>query len=134
MKDGTTSFIGLCMLQATFLTLNCTIVLILKLIMKLKWVLLDVFKEWFPILMNKLRLMFNLKILRTKKGCLVIPWPLRQLEKKTPVAWWESYGDQHPELQKFAIRVLSLTCSSSGCERNWSAFEMVRFQKVEFEL
>ncbi|XLR61736.1 hypothetical protein S83_012408, partial [Arachis hypogaea] len=29
-----------------------------------------------------------------------------------------------PELKKFAIRVLSLTCSSSGCERNWSAFEM----------
>ncbi|XLR19537.1 hypothetical protein S83_047449, partial [Arachis hypogaea] len=32
--------------------------------------------------------------------------------------------DEHPELQKFAICVLSLTCSSSGCERNWSAFEM----------
>ncbi|XLR04633.1 hypothetical protein S83_070831, partial [Arachis hypogaea] len=25
---------------------------------------------------------------------------------------------------KFVIQVLSLTCSSSGCERNWSAFEM----------
>ncbi|KAI5412253.1 hypothetical protein KIW84_057060 [Lathyrus oleraceus] len=29
------------------------------------------------------------------------------------------------ELQRFAIRILSLTCSSSGCERNWSAFEMI---------
>ncbi|KAF7844713.1 zf-BED domain-containing protein/DUF659 domain-containing protein/Dimer_Tnp_hAT domain-containing protein [Senna tora] len=38
----------------------------------------------------------------------------------------DSYGDQCLELQKFAIRILSLTCSSSGCERNWSAFEMVR--------
>ncbi|XP_073268810.1 uncharacterized protein [Populus alba] len=45
-------------------------------------------------------------------------------DKKTPAKWWDSYGDECPELQKFAIRVLSLTCSSSGCERNWSAFEM----------
>lgn len=47
------------------------------------------------------------------------------LKNKTPAQWWESYGDEHPELQKVAIRILSLTCSSSGCERNWSAFEMV---------
>nr|XP_007147219.1 hypothetical protein PHAVU_006G105700g [Phaseolus vulgaris]ESW19213.1 hypothetical protein PHAVU_006G105700g [Phaseolus vulgaris] len=33
------------------------------------------------------------------------------------------------ELQRFAIRVLSLTCSSSGCERNWSAFERVHTKK-----
>ncbi|XP_057763547.1 uncharacterized protein LOC130983969 [Arachis stenosperma] len=42
-----------------------------------------------------------------------------------PAKWWDFYGDSCPELKKFAIRVLSLTCSSSGCERNWSAFEMV---------
>jgi hypothetical protein len=52
------------------------------------------------------------------------------LEAKSDAKWWESYGDEHPELQKFAIRVLSLTCSSSGCERNWSAFEMVCFLKI----
>ncbi|CAL0314836.1 unnamed protein product [Lupinus luteus] len=39
----------------------------------------------------------------------------------------ESYGDEHPELQNFVICVLSLTCSSSNCERNWSVFEMVKF-------
>ncbi|XLR08285.1 hypothetical protein S83_036223, partial [Arachis hypogaea] len=43
-----------------------------------------------------------------------------------PAEWWDFYGDSCPELKKFAIRVLSLTCSSSGCERNWSAFEMRR--------
>ncbi|XP_016168558.1 uncharacterized protein LOC107611111 [Arachis ipaensis] len=42
-----------------------------------------------------------------------------------PAEWWDFYGDSCPELKKFAIRVLSLTCSSSGCERNWSVFEMV---------
>nr|GEV52205.1 hypothetical protein CTI12_AA555890 [Tanacetum cinerariifolium] len=44
---------------------------------------------------------------------------------KSLADWWDSFGDDTPELKQFAIRVLSLTCSSSGCERNWSAFEMV---------
>lgn len=43
------------------------------------------------------------------------------------VFWWEKYGTQTPELMNFATRVLSLTCSASGCERNWSTFEMVSF-------
>jgi len=46
------------------------------------------------------------------------------LKTKTPSQWWESYGDEHPKLQRFAIRVL--ICSSSGYESNWSAFERVR--------
>ncbi|PKI78962.1 hypothetical protein CRG98_000603 [Punica granatum] len=49
--------------------------------------------------------------------------------KKTPADWWESYGADTPELQKFSIRILSLTCSSSECERNWSAFEMVHTKR-----
>jgi len=55
------------------------------------------------------------------------PIAMAALKKKTPAQWWESYGDEHPKLQKFAIWVLSLTCSSSSCECNWSAFEMVTF-------
>ena len=39
--------------------------------------------------------------------------------------WWESYGASTPDLQRLAIKILSLTCSSSACERNWSAFEQV---------
>ncbi|GKB68245.1 zf-BED domain-containing protein, partial [Tanacetum coccineum] len=46
------------------------------------------------------------------------------IDKKTLIDWWDSFGDDTPELKRFAMRVLSLTCSSSGCERNWSAFEM----------
>lgn len=48
---------------------------------------------------------------------------------KEPADWWDSYGIEYPELQTFAIRILCLTASSSGCERNWSAFEMVSAQK-----
>ena len=47
-------------------------------------------------------------------------------DKMAPADWWDAYGDGCPELKRLAIRILSLTCSSSGCERNWSAFEMVR--------
>jgi len=67
---------------------------------------------------------------RMQKGCLALRLPRQQeikKKKKTPAQWWDSYGDAYPELQRFAIRVLSLTCTSSGCERNWSAFEMVSF-------
>ena len=43
------------------------------------------------------------------------------------VEWWRSYGGRAIELQRFARRVVSLCASSSGCERNWSAFEFVSF-------
>lgn len=46
-------------------------------------------------------------------------------------SWWERFGEETPTLQKFAIRVLSLTTSASGCERNWSTFEQVRNFKFE---
>ncbi|KAK4253734.1 hypothetical protein QN277_010373 [Acacia crassicarpa] len=53
----------------------------------------------------------------------------KAINTKAPAEWWESYGFEHPELQQFAIRVLGLTCSASGCERNWSAFEMVHTKR-----
>ncbi|KAE8657940.1 hypothetical protein F3Y22_tig00116976pilonHSYRG00151 [Hibiscus syriacus] len=43
--------------------------------------------------------------------------------------WWFAYGASAPELQKFAIRVLSLTCSATGCERNWSVFQQLHSKR-----
>ena len=40
-----------------------------------------------------------------------------------PGEWWEMFGNGTPELKRFAIRILSLTCSSSGCKRNWSSLK-----------
>ena len=40
-------------------------------------------------------------------------------------AWWRMYGGRVPLLQKLAIHILNQTCSSSGCERNWSVFEKI---------
>ncbi|CAN1146843.1 hypothetical protein LINPERHAP2_LOCUS15511 [Linum perenne] len=54
---------------------------------------------------------------------------MQLLDRKHPADWWSSFGDDVPELQKFVIQILSLTCSASGCERNWSVFERVHSKK-----
>ncbi|KAH6793799.1 hypothetical protein C2S52_004276 [Perilla frutescens var. hirtella] len=46
-----------------------------------------------------------------------------------PTSWWSNFGSITPNLQRLAMRILSLTSSSSGCERNWSAFEEVHTKK-----
>ncbi|GJM86976.1 hypothetical protein PR202_ga02885 [Eleusine coracana subsp. coracana] len=54
---------------------------------------------------------------------------IRQREKLNPVAWWENFGHDTPELQAFAVRVLSQCCSATGCERNWSIFEHILLKR-----
>ncbi|XP_028059677.1 uncharacterized protein LOC114263358 [Camellia sinensis] len=54
---------------------------------------------------------------------------IRQRNTRAPADWWASYGSYTPNLQTFAIKVLSLTCSSSSCERNWSVFEHLHSKK-----
>ncbi|CAH1447122.1 unnamed protein product [Lactuca virosa] len=46
-----------------------------------------------------------------------------------PTRWWGLFGGSTPHLTKIAMRILSLTSSSSGCERNWSTFEVVHTKK-----
>ncbi|XP_028223583.1 uncharacterized protein LOC114405121 [Glycine soja] len=47
----------------------------------------------------------------------------------SPIEWWKLCGGKTPHLQTIAIKILSLTCSSSGCERNWSTFEHIHSKK-----
>ncbi|XP_055820197.1 aberrant root formation protein 4 isoform X3 [Solanum dulcamara] len=56
-------------------------------------------------------------------GLLGIESAIRARTLRSPVEWWMQYGHNVPNLQQFAIRVQSLTCSSSGCERDWSVYE-----------
>ncbi|XP_042421809.1 uncharacterized protein LOC122009635 isoform X2 [Zingiber officinale] len=42
---------------------------------------------------------------------------------KHPAKWWDSYGKDCPELQRMAIRLLSLTCSSCGSGQSWTAYD-----------
>eukprot|EP00253_Pinus_taeda_P011454 PITA_11454 len=43
--------------------------------------------------------------------------------------WWEAFGSHCQELQRLAIRILSQTCSATGCERKWSVFERIHTKK-----
>ncbi|XP_075091789.1 uncharacterized protein LOC142171958 [Nicotiana tabacum] len=45
---------------------------------------------------------------------------IRARDIRSPVGWWMNFGHQTPNLQKFVVKRLFLTCSSPGCERNWS--------------
>nr|CAB3486327.1 unnamed protein product [Digitaria exilis] len=77
----------------------------------------------------KLKVHMQLDRFKSAKGLFGDAIAVLTRSKKTPADWWDSYGDECPELKRFAIRVLSLTCSSSGCERNWSTFEMVHSKR-----
>ncbi|XP_058084729.1 uncharacterized protein LOC131232482 [Magnolia sinica] len=52
---------------------------------------------------------------------------------KLPTDWWAAYGvdpnKKDPTLKKLAMKILGLTCSASGCERNWSTFESIHTKK-----
>nr|KAJ0214004.1 hypothetical protein LSAT_V11C400196660 [Lactuca sativa] len=46
-----------------------------------------------------------------------------------PANWWGLFGGTTPRLTKITMMILSLTSSSSGCERNWSTHEGVHTKK-----
>ncbi|XP_022865949.1 uncharacterized protein LOC111385765 [Olea europaea var. sylvestris] len=46
-----------------------------------------------------------------------------------PAAWWQQHGINCLELQKIAVRILSQTCSSFGCEHNWSIHDQIYSQR-----
>ncbi|XP_042521332.1 uncharacterized protein LOC122094800 [Macadamia integrifolia] len=48
---------------------------------------------------------------------------------KSPLIWWQFVGSAFPVLQNIACRILSQSCSSSPCERNWSAWDAAQTKK-----
>jgi hypothetical protein len=50
-------------------------------------------------------------------------------KEKPAHKWWSSYGSETPELQSFAIKVLSQVTVASACERNWITFEFIYSKK-----
>ncbi|CAM8993091.1 unnamed protein product [Rhodiola kirilowii] len=46
-----------------------------------------------------------------------------------PASWWQQHGINCLELQRIAVRILSQTCSSVGCEHNWSIFDQLYNQR-----
>ncbi|CAA7021475.1 unnamed protein product [Microthlaspi erraticum] len=70
---------------------------------------------------------------RNKSGYFGMPLAQKGCEKNDgkfdPGLWWSTYGCETPVLQKLAKRILALTSSSSGCERNWSCFGAIHTKK-----
>uniref|UniRef100_A0A1S4AUJ5 HAT C-terminal dimerisation domain-containing protein n=1 Tax=Nicotiana tabacum TaxID=4097 RepID=A0A1S4AUJ5_TOBAC len=71
----------------------------------------------------------QLAIYKAAEGLFKLRLAIKQRKTKSPVEWCDQYGVETPDLQTFAIKVLSLTCSSSGSERNWSVFEHIHTKK-----
>ncbi|GAV78532.1 zf-BED domain-containing protein/DUF659 domain-containing protein/Dimer_Tnp_hAT domain-containing protein [Cephalotus follicularis] len=46
-----------------------------------------------------------------------------------PAAWWQQHGISCLELQRIAVRILSQTSSSCGCEHYWSIHDEIRRQR-----
>ncbi|KMS98642.1 hypothetical protein BVRB_3g070400 [Beta vulgaris subsp. vulgaris] len=46
-----------------------------------------------------------------------------------PAVWWQQHGINCLELQQLAVRVLSQTCSSFGCEHNWSIYDQIHCER-----
>ncbi|CAN0906384.1 hypothetical protein LINGRAHAP2_LOCUS24214 [Linum grandiflorum] len=98
---------------------------------KLKVGLYDCVERFSKNSEERLTIMEQLDAFHHAKGMFSNYGSMSLLDRKHPADWWSSFGDDVPELQRFAIRILSLTCSASGCERNWSVFERVRFYFLE---
>ncbi|KAL0923847.1 hypothetical protein M5K25_004626 [Dendrobium thyrsiflorum] len=71
----------------------------------------------------------QLVLFRNREGFFGLHAAKSTITKRSPVEWWIQFGDSTPELQSFAVRVLGLTCSSSGCERNWSTYSQVQTKR-----
>eukprot|EP00253_Pinus_taeda_P008055 PITA_08055 len=71
----------------------------------------------------------EMEVYRMGGGIFGFNMAIKNRTTKMPDVWWTSYGARVPHLQKLAIRVLSETCSSSGCEHNWSVFDKIHSKK-----
>ncbi|XP_020268882.1 uncharacterized protein LOC109844304 isoform X2 [Asparagus officinalis] len=51
------------------------------------------------------------------------PVAIRGRETLSPATWWSLYASDYPDLQHFAVRILSQTCTITTAERNWTMKE-----------
>lgn len=49
----------------------------------------------------------------------------RFVDVKDPLVWWPMHGNEYPRVKKLAEKVLSLTASSSPCERLFKMAKIV---------
>ncbi|RVW75184.1 hypothetical protein CK203_053888 [Vitis vinifera] len=86
------------------------------------------------VLKGKLETMNEMKLFRDRLGSFGRELAYSSREVLQPDQWWRLHGYSAPHLQKLAILILSQTASSSGCERNWSVFELDDDQPAELDV
>ncbi|XP_065626514.1 uncharacterized protein LOC136066320 [Quercus suber] len=78
---------------------------------------------------GRLKLVEELRLFREREQTFGTQLAQESAKTSQPDEWWKLFGSCAPTLQKFAIRILSQTAASSGCERNWSAFEQIHTKR-----
>ncbi|MQL94876.1 hypothetical protein Taro_027538 [Colocasia esculenta] len=67
----------------------------------------------------------RIKSFREAIGTFAEPSAIAGRERGEGADWWFNFGHTAPTLRKIAVKILSQTSSSSGCERNWSTFALI---------
>nr|KYP66189.1 hypothetical protein KK1_012473 [Cajanus cajan] len=91
--------------------------------------LYETFQRMVPDIRTRVIIDQQLEKFKGAKEIFGMDMAIATRDKKQPALWWESYGGRGKELQKVAMRILSLTCSATGCERNWSTFDQVHTKR-----
>ncbi|XP_057450420.1 uncharacterized protein LOC130742148 [Lotus japonicus] len=91
--------------------------------------LYDCIDRLIPSVEIRRKILEELPLYKTGTGMFGEPFAIEQRSKIAPAHWWRMYGLSTPNLQRLAIKIVSLTCSASGCERNWSVFEQIHTKK-----
>ncbi|KAF1897926.1 hypothetical protein Lal_00032688 [Lupinus albus] len=78
--------------------------------------LFDAIGRMMPNIQDQSKIVVQMDCFTNKRGFFGKPLVLTTVNQKTPADWWDFFGDETLELKRFALRVLSLTCSSSGCD------------------
>ncbi|KAG2431587.1 hypothetical protein HYH02_013280 [Chlamydomonas schloesseri] len=69
--------------------------------------------------------MVQLSAFRNKQGIFGRASVLTSAKTLAGHEFWEQYGGGVSELQRVAVRVLSMTASATSCERNWSTYGFI---------
>eukprot|EP00253_Pinus_taeda_P004216 PITA_04216 len=75
------------------------------------------------------RIREQLRAYRLEEGIFARSSAVQDRPNIPPGRWWQFYGVETPELQRFAVRILSQGSSASACERNWSSFNHIQSKK-----
>ena len=83
----------------------------------------------FPASEDQVLIASQLSKFRSGQGIFGRPVAKAAANSLPAYQWWLNFGASVPELQSFAVKVLSQTASSSEAERNWSLFGFMQSKR-----